>query len=81
MGLSPIQLQQAEAILNLIVAAFFPGAAPILNDVELAANIVLGVNPPTIPTQAGILTTSTGQKYGFYVVPLGAPGTSVTITF
>jgi hypothetical protein len=81
MGISPTQLQIVEGLVNGLVAAFYPAIAPYIIDAEEVVGIATGVNPPTVPTLGPIITNSTGAKYGLYVVPMGAAGTTVTITF
>jgi hypothetical protein len=80
--ITPVQITGIEAMLNAIAGMFLPaGAVVILQEAETIFNVVSGANPPTAPILGGVLTNHLGQKYGLYVIPMGAVGTSVTITF
>ena len=82
MPIDPTKLTAIELLLNTIAAWFLPpGAIVVLKDAEIAYNIITGAIPVTDPVLAGTLTNRLGSKFGLYIVPIGAPGTSVTISF
>ena len=80
--ITPVQISALEAMINGIAGMFLPaGAVVAFQNAEIAFAIVSGNNPPTGPVLAGVITNHVANKFGLYVIPMGAPGTTVTINF